>query len=103
MPTAPPSELTFDCQSVSAKFIDPSGTIAERKIEIRTNPITGRTCRISFSRIDEKEPGTESLPQPPPDADKTTQCPFCKPRVSSETHGQTGTPFFFIVTDYKLS
>jgi galactose-1-phosphate uridylyltransferase len=79
------SELTFDSQSVSAKFIDPSGTIAERKIEIRTNPITGRTCRISFSRIDEKEPGTESLPQPPPDAAKTAQCPFCRPQVSSKT------------------
>jgi len=85
MPTAQPSELTFDSQSVSAKFIDPGGTIAERIIEIRTNPITGRTCRISFSRIDEKEPGTESLPHPPPDAAKTAQCPFCRPQVSSKT------------------
>ncbi len=85
MPTDPPSELTFDCQSVSAKFIDPSGTVAERIIEIRTNPITGRTCRISFSRIGEKEPETESLPQPPPDADRTAQCPFCKPQVSDRT------------------
>ena len=85
MPTAQPSELTFDSQSVSAKFIDPCGTIAERIIEIRTNPITGRTCRISFSRSDEKEPGTESLPHPPPDAAKTAQCPFCRPQVSSKT------------------
>jgi galactose-1-phosphate uridylyltransferase len=85
MPPADPSRLTFESQSVSATFIDPSGKIAERIIEIRTNPITGRTCRISFSRIDEKEPGTESLPHPPPDADRTTQCPFCKPQVSSET------------------
>ena len=59
MPTDQPSELRFDTQSVSAKFIDPSGLIAERKIEIRTNPITGRTCRIAFSRIDENEPGTD--------------------------------------------
>jgi galactose-1-phosphate uridylyltransferase len=85
MPTTQPSELRFDSQSVSAKFIDPSGTIAERKIEMRTNPITGRTCRISFSRIDEKEPGTESLPPPPPDAAKTAQCPFCRPQVSDRT------------------
>ena len=85
MPTGQPSELRFDTQSVSAKFIDPSGLIAERKIEIRTNPVTGRTCRISFSRIDEKEPGTESLPQPPPDAANTDQCPFCRPQVSSKT------------------
>ena len=85
MPTGQPSELRFDSQSVSAKFIDPSGLVAERKIEIRTNPITGRTCRISFSRIDEKEPGTESLPQPPPDAAQTARCPFCRPQVSAKT------------------
>ena len=85
MPPADPSRLIFESQSVSAAFIDPSGKIAERRIQIRTNPITGRTCRISISRIDEKEPGTESLPQPPPDAHKTTQCPFCKPQVSSKT------------------
>jgi galactose-1-phosphate uridylyltransferase len=85
MPPADPSRLIFESQSVSAKFIDPSGTIAERIIEIRTNPVTGRTCRISFSRIDEKEPGTESLPQPPPGACKTAQCPFCKPQVNSQT------------------
>jgi galactose-1-phosphate uridylyltransferase len=85
MPKVEPSELTFDCQSVTAKFIDPCGTIAEQIIEIRTNPITGRTCRISLSRIDEKEPGTESLPHPPPEADRTAQCPFCKPQVNSQT------------------
>jgi len=85
MPAAQSSALKFERQTVSAKFIDPSGTIADRKIEIRTNPVTGRTCRISFSRIDEKEPGTESLPQPPPDADRTAQCPFCRPQVGSKT------------------
>jgi galactose-1-phosphate uridylyltransferase len=85
MPPADPSRLIFESQSVSATFIDPSGKIAERIIQIRTNPITGRTCRISFSRIDEKEPGTESLPHPPPDAGRTTLCPFCKPQVSDRT------------------
>jgi galactose-1-phosphate uridylyltransferase len=85
MPTPQSSELRFDSQSVSAKFIDPSGTIAERIIEIRTNPVTGHTCRISLSRIDENEPGTESLPHPPPDADRTAQCPFCRPQVNAKT------------------
>jgi galactose-1-phosphate uridylyltransferase len=85
MPPADPSRLKFESQSVSAAFIDPSGKITERTIQIRTNPITGRTCRISLSRIDENEPGTGSLPQPPPDADKTAQCPFCRPQVSSRT------------------
>jgi UDPglucose--hexose-1-phosphate uridylyltransferase len=85
MPPAEPSRLIFESQSVSATFIDPSGKNAERIIQIRTNPITGRTCRISISRIDEKEPGTESLPKPPPDADNAAQCPFCRPQVNDRT------------------
>ncbi len=85
MPSADPSRLKFESQSVSAKFIEPSGKIAERRIEIRTHPITGRTCRISFSRIDEKEPGTEALPQPPPGAEQTNRCPFCQPQVNDRT------------------
>jgi galactose-1-phosphate uridylyltransferase len=79
------SKLVFESQAVSAQFIDPSGNIADRRIEIRTHPITGRTCRISYSRIEEKEPGTESLPLPPPDADQTEACPFCRPQVNSQT------------------
>jgi len=85
MASADPSKLVFESQAVPAQFIDPSGEIAKRRIEIRTHPITGRTCRISFSRIQEKEPGTESLPQPPPDADQTDSCPFCRPQVNSQT------------------
>ena len=80
-----PSKLAFESRSVSAQFVDPSGKIAKRRIEIRTHPITGRTCRISFSRIEEKEPGTESLPLPPPDADQSDACPFCRPGVNSQT------------------
>jgi galactose-1-phosphate uridylyltransferase len=85
MPTAKDSELRFEIQSISATFIDPSGQTVDKRIEIRTHPITGRTCRIAFSRIDEKEAGTDSLPQPPPDADKTSDCPFCRPQVDSKT------------------
>ena len=33
----------------------------------------------------EKEPGTERLPPPPPDANQTTRCPFCRPQVDSRT------------------
>ena len=79
MSAAELSKLLFKSQSISAKFIDPSGKMVERPIEIRTNPITGRTCRLAFSRIDEKETATDSLPQPPPDANETTKCPFCRP------------------------
>lgn len=85
MSTAEHSELRFESQSIAAKFIDPSGQIVEKRIEIRTHPITGRTCRIAFSRTNEKEAGTDSLPQPPPDADKTWDCPFCRPQVDSKT------------------
>ncbi len=85
MPSADPFKLKFNSQTVVAKFVDPSGDIVEQRIEIRTNPITGRTSRISASRIKEKEPGTESLPKPPPDADQTDTCPFCRPQVSAQT------------------
>ena len=78
-------QLTFASQTVSARFVDPDGQIADRPIEIRTNPITGRTCRIAFSRIKEKETGTATLPPPPPDASTTAACPFCRPQVDSQT------------------
>ena len=42
-----------------------------------------KTSRIAFSRIGEKEAGTDSLP-PPPDAGENSKCPFCRPRVTSE-------------------
>jgi galactose-1-phosphate uridylyltransferase len=85
MPLTTPSELTFERQTVSARYIDPSGQSAQRRIEIRTNPITGRTCRIAFSRIDENEAGTDALPAPPPDANNTSGCPFCQPQVTAKT------------------
>jgi len=79
------SELTFERQTVTAKFIEPSGEMVEQPIEIRTHPISGRTCRIAFSRLKEKEAGTKALPQPPPDAKETANCPFCRPQVTSQT------------------
>jgi galactose-1-phosphate uridylyltransferase len=85
MPTADRLDLRFESQNITANFIDPSGQIVKKDLEIRKHPITGRTCRIAFSRIDEKEAGTDSLPQPPPDADRTSDCPFCRPQVTSKT------------------
>ena len=79
------SELTFESQFISAKFVDPSGNLVQRQVEVRTNPITGRTSRISFSRIKEREPGTDALPPLPPYANKSSQCPFCQPQVTSQT------------------
>ena len=85
MPNSLSSPLSFDSRKVIAKFIEPSGRTVKRQIEIRTNPVTGRTCRIAYSRVNEKEAGTETLPPPPPDAADTEGCPFCRPQVNSRT------------------
>ena len=85
MPTPLSSQLRFESREVIAKLIEPSGRAVNRKIEIRINPITGRTCRIAYSRVNEKEVGTETLPPPPPDAGDTDSCPFCQPQVKART------------------
>jgi UDPglucose--hexose-1-phosphate uridylyltransferase len=77
--------LVFSIEPVTARFIDPDGEAVERIIEIRTNPITSRTSRVTLSRTGEKEKGTETLPDPPPDADRKSACPFCLPQVMAKT------------------
>ena len=77
--------LTFEAQKVTANFIDPLGQTVVREIEIRTNPISARTCRIAFSRANEKDVGNEALPAPPPDQHDRNSCPFCRPQVTSKT------------------
>ena len=72
-------------QPVRARLLDPQGDLCERTSQIRTNPISGRTSRIAFSRIHEKEAGTDHLPAPPPDACKTETCPLCQPQVMMRT------------------
>lgn len=77
--------IRFDSQTVTAAFRDASGQEILRPIEIRTHPVTGRKCRITFSRSLETERGTEQLPPPPPDAGNTSQCPFCTPQLEHRT------------------
>jgi galactose-1-phosphate uridylyltransferase len=77
--------LQFAKKQVTARFSDPSGEAVERLIEVRTNPISGRTSRITFSRITEKESGTEHLPAPPPEALDPSACPFCLPQLETKT------------------
>lgn len=77
--------LLFESRRVFARFVEPGGRRVKKTIEIRTNPITGRTCRIAFSRTEEREAGTERLPEPPPDWDNTAACPFCLPQVAEKT------------------
>ncbi len=77
--------LKFSVEPVTARFVAPDGTKVENTIEIRTNPITGRTCRVTLSRKGERERGTETLPAPPPDADNRENCPFCRPQLAAMT------------------
>lgn len=77
--------VLFTNEPIVARFIDPDGYTVERIVEIRINPITFRTSRVTLSRIGERERGTETLPEPPPDADRKAECPFCQPQVTTKT------------------
>jgi galactose-1-phosphate uridylyltransferase len=77
--------LSFLTEHVKARIVAPDGIETDRPIEIRANPITGRRCRITFSRSAEKEVGTRQLPDPPPHAGRTDLCPFCRSQRESQT------------------
>lgn len=77
--------IAFELETVFARFVLPGGEPVEAPIEIRKNPITGRTCRIAFSRTGEREAATASLPAPPPFAADTAQCPFCAAHRNART------------------
>jgi UDPglucose--hexose-1-phosphate uridylyltransferase len=78
-------KLVFQAESLSAQIIAPDGRPIQRPIEVRTNPVTGRTSRITFSRAEETEAGTARLPAPPPDAARTDNCPFCPACLEART------------------
>ena len=80
---APP--LEFDRQRILARFAAADAAPVEKPVEVRTDPITGRTCRITFARADEKEAAAERLPQPPPTASDREGCPFCRPQLTRRT------------------
>ncbi len=77
--------LQFRQERFHSRIVLPTGDSADRPIEIRTHPITGRTCRITYSRGEEHEPGTEALPAPPPFAADRDKCPFCHPQLTACT------------------
>ena len=85
MEKIPTPDDWFSLETVRARLMEPSGDLAERTIQIRVNPISGRTSRITFSRVNEKEAGADRLPSPPPDARQTARCPFCRPQVLVRT------------------
>jgi len=77
--------LAFKQETIHSRIMLPGGEISERAIEIRTHPITGRTCRITYSRGEEREPGADALPEPPPFAADHDNCPFCHGRIAEHT------------------
>jgi UDPglucose--hexose-1-phosphate uridylyltransferase len=77
--------LRFESQTVTAAFKDAQDREMLRPIEVRTHPITGRKCRITYSRSLESERGTQALPPPPPDAGRTQGCPFCPTQLEYYT------------------
>jgi galactose-1-phosphate uridylyltransferase len=77
--------LQFKQETFHSRIVLPNGETVECPIEIRTHPITGRTCRITYSRGEEREPGAETLPEPPPFAQDTAACPFCQSRLAAQT------------------
>jgi UDPglucose--hexose-1-phosphate uridylyltransferase len=85
MPNSIEPPLDFKARRMAARFIDPDGRPVEKIIEVRTHPLTGRSCRITFARIHEKEAGAEFLPPPPPQAKDISHCPFCRPQLEDRT------------------
>ncbi len=69
--------IEFITKELKADFLDQSGNWVQRTIEVRIDPITLRTSRITPHRALEKERGTQILYSPPePDLDEKN-CPFC--------------------------
>lgn len=77
--------LSFEKEIIRARLVMPAGMAVEKPIEVRRNPITGRTCRITFSRAEEREPGAADLPDPPPFAGDRSRCPFCQGALAAQT------------------
>ncbi len=77
--------LSFEKEIIRARLVMPAGKTVEKPIEVRRNPITGRTCRITFSRVEEQEPGAATLPDPPPFAGDRSRCPFCQDALAART------------------
>ncbi len=77
--------LEFKRERFSSRIVLPGGLDCDKTIEVRVNPVTGRTCRITYSRGEEREPGGSALPEPPPFAYQTDDCPFCRERLLTRT------------------
>ena len=81
----PEIPLVFHRRRIQARLVTPDGRLTEKPVEIRTDPVTGRTCRITFARAEEKEAGAAALPPAPPAAFEKEDCPFCRPGLVQRT------------------
>ena len=86
MNQAKESPLAFQKSEITADIIDPDGRPAKKPVEIRIDPISGRSCRITFARAKEAT-GKAAFPPPPPGAADTASCPFCQPQLYNRTPG----------------
>jgi UDPglucose--hexose-1-phosphate uridylyltransferase len=77
--------LSFEKEIIRARLVTPAGKTLAKPIEVRRNPVTGRTCRITFSRAEEREPGAATLPDPPPFVGDRSRCPFCRDALAAQT------------------
>jgi galactose-1-phosphate uridylyltransferase len=77
--------LRFHKKTIVSQLVEPSGRAIERQIEVRVNPVTGRTARVAISRAMEGEPETAQLPQAPPGASASYACPFCDANLARQT------------------
>lgn len=77
--------IAFRQKELSAHFSDATGAEITRIQQIRTDPVTLRTCRITPGRALEKERGQTKLHQLPDKDLDTGQCPFCPENLKRMT------------------
>jgi len=77
--------LNFTIEKITPALVVPAGHPDAGEIQVRYDPLTSRSCRLTFARAGERESGTDELPEPPPAAMDTRSCPFCQPQVNRLT------------------
>lgn len=69
--------IQFKKKTLTAGFPDSAGRPVKRAIEVRRDPVTLQTSRITPHRSLEKDRGTDRLYDPPESDLNETTCPFC--------------------------
>lgn len=82
--------IEFKMAEFSARFSDAAGRPIKRVLQVRTDPLTLKQCRITPSRALENERGTEKLFQPPEADLDTSKCPFCPGNLEHMTPSLSG-------------